>query len=49
MSVNKLGDSDCDFDLHFRNNRGDDLNFPGCLQVTSCVSGYFCIFGAIDG
>lgn len=49
MSVNKLGDSDCDFDLYFRNNAGDDLNFAGCLQVTSRVSGYFCVFGAIDG
>jgi len=49
MSVNKLGGSDCGFDLHLRNNVGDDLNFPGCLWVASCVSGHFSIFGAIDG
>lgn len=30
-------------------NGGDDLHFPGCPQVTSHVSVYLCILGAIDG
>lgn len=49
MAVHKLGCSHCDFNLHSRNNGGDELNFPGCLQVTSCVTGFSCVLGTIDG